>query len=133
VLSFCFVFLRLVFPVLPVSLNCPSLIAPSVFSSAYWDRNTYVPRKEVYILKTRDTPSCSLLTPSYAFDSFRTVSGRPLQSEENRSHFYFHVLTGGNDDNVKTHNNNDIYIILCTFSFEIRESILSDTKCCNMD
>jgi hypothetical protein len=28
----CCVFLRLVYPVLPVSLDCPFLIAPSVFS-----------------------------------------------------------------------------------------------------
>jgi len=30
---FCFVCLRLVYPVLPVSLDCPFLIAPSVFSN----------------------------------------------------------------------------------------------------
>jgi hypothetical protein len=34
-LCFCFVCLRLVYPVLPVSLNCPVLIAPSVFSNVY--------------------------------------------------------------------------------------------------
>jgi hypothetical protein len=28
----CFVFLRLVYPMLPISLNCPFLIAPSAFS-----------------------------------------------------------------------------------------------------
>jgi hypothetical protein len=33
VLCFYFVFLRLVYPMLPVSLNCPFLIAPSVFSN----------------------------------------------------------------------------------------------------
>jgi len=32
---FCVVFLRLVYPILPVSLDCPFLIAPSVFSSGY--------------------------------------------------------------------------------------------------
>jgi hypothetical protein len=32
VLCFCFVVLRIVYPMLPVSLNCPFLIAPSVFS-----------------------------------------------------------------------------------------------------
>jgi hypothetical protein len=31
----CFVFLRLVCPGLPVSLDCPFLIAPSVFSNVY--------------------------------------------------------------------------------------------------
>ena len=36
---FCFVFLRLVYPMLPVSLDCPFLIAPSVFSNVYW----YIP------------------------------------------------------------------------------------------
>ena len=30
-----FVFLRLVYPMLPVSLDCPFLIAPSVFSNVY--------------------------------------------------------------------------------------------------
>jgi hypothetical protein len=35
VLCFCFVFLRLVYHMLPVSLDCPFLIEPSVFSSVY--------------------------------------------------------------------------------------------------
>ena len=34
-LCFCFVFLRLVYPMLPVSLDCPILISPSVFSNVY--------------------------------------------------------------------------------------------------
>ena len=32
----CFVFLRLVYPMLPISLNCPFLIAPSAFSNVYF-------------------------------------------------------------------------------------------------
>ena len=32
---FCFVFLCLVYPMLPVSADCPFLIAPSVFSNVY--------------------------------------------------------------------------------------------------
>jgi hypothetical protein len=36
VLCVCFVFLRLVYPMLPVSLDCPFLIAPSVFSNVYF-------------------------------------------------------------------------------------------------
>jgi hypothetical protein len=32
---FCCVFLRLVYPMLPVSLDCPFLIAPSIFSNVY--------------------------------------------------------------------------------------------------
>jgi hypothetical protein len=32
---FCFVFIRLVYPMLPVSLDCPFLIVPSVFSDVY--------------------------------------------------------------------------------------------------
>ena len=36
VFCFCFVFLRLVYPMLPVSLDCPFLIAPSVFSNVYF-------------------------------------------------------------------------------------------------
>ena len=35
VLCFCFVFRRRVYPMLPVSLDCPFLIAPSVFSNFY--------------------------------------------------------------------------------------------------
>jgi hypothetical protein len=35
VLCFCFVLLRLVYPMLPVSLDCHFLIAPSVFSNVY--------------------------------------------------------------------------------------------------
>jgi hypothetical protein len=35
VLCFCFVFLRLVYLMLQVSLDCPLLIAPSVFSNVY--------------------------------------------------------------------------------------------------
>ena len=32
---FLFIFCRLVYPMLPVSLDCPFLIAPSVFSNVY--------------------------------------------------------------------------------------------------
>jgi hypothetical protein len=35
VLCFCFVILRLVYPMLPVSLDCPFLIAPEVFANVY--------------------------------------------------------------------------------------------------
>ena len=35
VLCFCFAFLRLVNPMLPVSLDCPFLFAPSVFCNVY--------------------------------------------------------------------------------------------------
>ena len=35
VLCFCFVFLRLVYAMLPVSLDCPFLIGPLVFSNVY--------------------------------------------------------------------------------------------------
>jgi len=35
ILCFCFVFRRLVYPMLPVSLDYPSLIAPSVFFIVY--------------------------------------------------------------------------------------------------
>ena len=37
VLCFYFVFLRLVYPMLSVSLDCPFVIAPSVFSNVYLD------------------------------------------------------------------------------------------------
>jgi len=35
-INFCFVFLRLMCPMLPVSLGCPFLIGPSVFSNVYF-------------------------------------------------------------------------------------------------
>ena len=38
-LCFCFVFLRLLCPVLSVSLDCPFLIAPSVFSNVYFSNS----------------------------------------------------------------------------------------------
>ena len=50
VLWFCFVFLRLVYPVLPVSLDCPYLIVPSVFSKVY------SLRRDVLAHKTSLTP-----------------------------------------------------------------------------
>ena len=34
-LCFCFVFLRLLYPMFPVSLDCPFVIATSVFSNVY--------------------------------------------------------------------------------------------------
>ena len=40
VLYYCFVFLHIVYPVLPVSLDCTFLIAPSVFSNVYFNRVT---------------------------------------------------------------------------------------------
>ena len=55
VLCFCFVCLCLVCPMLPVSLNCPFLIAPSVFANVYfpwisfWDFGT-VPTVSVVLL-----------------------------------------------------------------------------------
>jgi hypothetical protein len=33
---FCFVFIRIVYPMLSVSLDCPFLIAPSVFSNVFF-------------------------------------------------------------------------------------------------
>jgi hypothetical protein len=40
-LCFCFIFLRLVYPMLPVSLDCPFFIAPSVFSNLYLKRRIH--------------------------------------------------------------------------------------------
>ena len=37
VLCFCFVCFRLVYPMLPVSPDCPFLIVPSVFSNVYFN------------------------------------------------------------------------------------------------
>jgi len=38
VLCFCFVFLRLVYSMLPISLDVPFLITPSVFSNVYAEK-----------------------------------------------------------------------------------------------
>jgi hypothetical protein len=43
-LCFCFGFLRFVCPMLPVSLGCPFLIAPSVFSVNTDNRTTQKPK-----------------------------------------------------------------------------------------
>jgi len=43
VVFLCFVCLRPVYPVLPVSLDCPFLIAPSVFSNVYFRPVSCVP------------------------------------------------------------------------------------------
>ena len=42
VLCFCFVCLRLVCPMLPVSLDCPFLIASSAFSNVYLNYVQYI-------------------------------------------------------------------------------------------
>ena len=47
VLCFCFVLLRLVYPVLPVSLDCPFQIAPLVFSYVYLTTSPYSEYKTV--------------------------------------------------------------------------------------
>ena len=39
---FCFVSLRLVYPMLLVSLDCPFLMSPSVFSNVYWQQMTLI-------------------------------------------------------------------------------------------
>jgi hypothetical protein len=44
----CFVFLRLVYPILPVSLDYPFLISPSVFSNVYLIRFTCI---SMYVFK----------------------------------------------------------------------------------
>jgi len=42
VLCFCFVFFRIVYPMLPVSVDCPFLFSPSVFSNVYLSCVPYV-------------------------------------------------------------------------------------------
>jgi hypothetical protein len=53
VLCFCFALLRLVCPVLPVSLDCPLLFAPSVFSNVY------------LIIKTSASPEACIVEHPY--------------------------------------------------------------------
>ena len=40
---FALYFFRFVYPMLPVSLDCPFLIAPSVFSHVYLEKSNYLP------------------------------------------------------------------------------------------
>ena len=49
-MCFCFVFLRLVYPMLPVSLDCRILIAPSVFSNLYWLHSLKSDENNIYLL-----------------------------------------------------------------------------------
>ena len=65
VLWFCFVFLRLVYPVLPVSLDCPYLIVPSVFSKVY------SLRRDVLAHKTSLTPPLLIEMPVLIQESER--------------------------------------------------------------
>jgi hypothetical protein len=59
VLCFCFVFLRLVYPIMPISLNCPFFDCPSVLSV-----NVYLQNKATYKiernLKTKHTTLVTL-------------------------------------------------------------------------
>ena len=38
---FCFVFIRIVYPMLSVSLDCPFMIAPSVFSNVFFEQHLF--------------------------------------------------------------------------------------------
>ena len=51
VLYYCFLFLPLVYPMLPVSLDCPFLIAPSVFSTVYLTTRLLMPLSSCIKLK----------------------------------------------------------------------------------
>jgi hypothetical protein len=48
---FCCVLLRIVYPVLPGSLDCPFLIAPSVFSKVYLMRQISAPKQTITTLQ----------------------------------------------------------------------------------
>ena len=48
----CFVFLRLVYPMLPVSLECPFVIALSVFSDVYFIFNLLEVSVMIFSLKS---------------------------------------------------------------------------------
>jgi hypothetical protein len=59
-------FLRFVYPVLPVSLDCPFLIAPSVFYNIYW-HTTYL----LYILIPSPFPSVLNNLWNFRSDDFK--------------------------------------------------------------
>ena len=94
VLCFCFVFLRLVYPMLPVSLDCPILFAPSVFSNVYY---TCTPRNEVVGGYTGFTMSVRLQTNPMSYDNLSCVSQNLLKfyqlftGEERRIPFIFAI------------------------------------------
>jgi hypothetical protein len=48
----CFVFLRLVYPMLPVALECPFVIALSVFSDVYFVLNLLEVSVIIFCLKS---------------------------------------------------------------------------------
>ena len=50
--TLCFVFLRLVYPMLPVSLECPFVIALSVFSDVYFVLNLLEVSVMIFCLKS---------------------------------------------------------------------------------
>jgi len=60
VLCFCFVFLRLVYPMLSVSLDCPFLFAPSVISNVYWQD---VHRRHLFQVTSKSYVLYNILLP----------------------------------------------------------------------
>ena len=71
VLCFCFVFLRLVYPMLPVSLVCTFLIVPSVFSNVYI-RNISWSHTVLWVLTWVDRIQFTNILPTH-FKTHNTV------------------------------------------------------------
>ena len=93
VLCFRFVYLRLVYPMLPVSLSCSFLIAPTIFSNVYFIRFFVLPRVSgVFPFKWND-PDIKRIdrnTKAKIKQAKRTISRttRTTAKSEVRSSFY---------------------------------------------
>jgi len=80
VLCFCFVFLLLVYPMLPVSLDCPFVIAPLVFSNVYCISSTFYQKKQIGVEKRSiisdlrgpyfRSQNCSYVTVMYTYSLY---------------------------------------------------------------
>ena len=67
ILCFCCVFLRLVWPMLSVSLDCPFLIAPSVFSNVYLVQVPYLlinPLNKLLLCKLKSWLATCIYNPN---------------------------------------------------------------------
>ena len=84
-LCFCFACLRLVYPMLPVSLDCPFLIDPSVFSSIYCRVWIYNSRMVCKICKVSNFVQCNARQRQYPnSDGIITASWRTLHDRLSR-------------------------------------------------
>ena len=92
ILSLCCVFLHLVYPMLPISLDCPFVISPSVFSNVYSLTNVQFAIK-ILNLKKNYWVIQPLVSPEMLSDLFtslnRSYSGRVNEFYDQRTCYLF--------------------------------------------